>query len=210
MTTIGQEHAKESLAGPKPEALIGPNSLIQTVRSLQEVYGSAQTRSLLEQGNFGYLLQAMPSEMVDQQKFISLVKFLFDRLGEKEASTIMGLSGEYTADYILANRIPRPVQALLKVLPRRLSLRMLLSAVRKNAWTFAGSGIYSFVIRPRPVITLDGCITGLALRSDHPLCTYYAAAFEGLLEALVDPKATVRETDCLAAGAGHCVFEISF
>ena len=45
-----------------------------------------------------------------------------------------------TGDYLLAHRIPKPVQALLKRLPAPLAARVLLAAITRHAWTFAGSG----------------------------------------------------------------------
>jgi hypothetical protein len=59
------------------------------------------------------------------------------------AAEVARSAGRRTADYLLAHRIPKPVQALLKALPARLAARVLLSAIARHAWTFAGSGVFS-------------------------------------------------------------------
>jgi divinyl protochlorophyllide a 8-vinyl-reductase len=57
-------------------------------------------------------------------------------LGPAMAAEVARDAGLRTADYLLANRIPKPVQVLLKHLPAPLAARVLLSAIRRHAWTF--------------------------------------------------------------------------
>jgi divinyl protochlorophyllide a 8-vinyl-reductase len=104
-----------------------------------------------------------------------------------------------TADYLLAHRIPKPVQALLKVLPAPLACRVLLAAIRRHAWTFAGSGRFSASGRaaggaddPR-----QPAVRGVA--SDTPACDFYAATFEHLFRVLVHPRARCTETSARPA-----------
>ena len=49
-------------------------------------------------------------------------------------------AGRRTAEYVIANRIPRLAALLIGFLPRPFGRRLLLSAIRRNSWTFAGSG----------------------------------------------------------------------
>lgn len=193
----------------EPGAKIGPNSLIQTVRALKEVYGERKTFELLRKGGQGNLIEHLPGEMVDEQAFISLAKMLYETLDTKQALKILRRSGQFTAGYLLENRIPRPVQVLLKLLPDAISLKILLTAIGKNAWTFAGSGTYSFVTGKAPTITIQHSILGKALvPASETVCSYYAGTFERLLQALINPRCEVQETGCLATGSDKCTFVI--
>jgi divinyl protochlorophyllide a 8-vinyl-reductase len=117
-------------------------------------------------------------------------------------------AGRRTGDYLLANRIPGPVQHVLRKLPAVLASRVLLAAIGKNSWTFAGSGHLD--IKPgRPVrLTLTDCPLCREATSDIPICEYYTATFERLFRELVSPNAVATETSCHATGAPACVFEI--
>ncbi len=187
---------------------IGPNSIIQTFQALQEFYGQKKTREILEQGGQGHILSYLPSEMIDEQEFIALAKMLFSQLGVDEAIPLMRRSGNLTGKYVLANRIPKPVQRLIKLFPRPIRLKILLTAIGKSSWTFAGSGTYSFITRPRPLITINNSIIRQAVQADKPVCSYYRGAFETLIWALVSPKAVVEEVECLAGGDSRCRFVI--
>ena len=117
-------------------------------------------------------------------------------------------AGQRTGDYLLAHRIPRPVQWLLKCLPPTLAARVLLAAIARHAWTFAGSGRFE-VLGYAPVrVSISGNPLARAVHADEPQCFYYAATFERLFRALVSRKSTVVETRCEAAGAAACIFEV--
>ena len=118
------------------------------------------------------------------------------------------LSGTGTADYILAHRIPRLAQSVLKALPAPLAARALTAAIRKHAWTFAGSGRFepqspwTFDIHDNPLIRGE--------TSDTPLCAWHAAVFERLYRVLVAPDCRCVETRCHAQhGHDRCRFEIT-
>jgi divinyl protochlorophyllide a 8-vinyl-reductase len=117
-------------------------------------------------------------------------------------------AGVATADYLLAHRIPKPVQLLLKLLPAPLACRLLLAAISRHAWTFAGSG--RFDARPgRPtLLTIRDNALCRGQHSDHPVCDYYAATFEQLFRVLVHRQARVTELSCEARGDDACSFEI--
>ena len=130
------------------------------------------------------------------------------------AASVSWIAGLRTADYLLANRIPRQAQRVLKLLPRRLAAFVLLKAIGSHAWTFAGSGRFSwrFPWRRRRVLTLTFADCALC-RADHaagPCCQYYAATFERLFRVLINADTVVRETACTATGAAACVFEVRF
>ena len=112
-------------------------------------------------------------------------------------------AGRRTGDYLLAHRIPRAVQRVLRCVPAPLASRVLLSAIRRLAWTFAGSGTFDATAAPRPRLTIAGNPLCRELQASAPVCAY-----EHLFRALVHPDATVTEVTCEATGAVACVFEV--
>jgi hypothetical protein len=95
----------------------------------------------------------------------------------------------------LRHRIPRPAQRLLRLLPRRIASRALVAAIRRNAWTFQGSGRLRVRAAPPAVFILEHCSICRHATATEPLCGYHAATFERLFRELVDP--TTRHRDLL-------------
>jgi divinyl protochlorophyllide a 8-vinyl-reductase len=109
---------------------------------------------------------------------------------------------------VLAHRIPRIAQTILRVLPDPLATRAVLSSIAKHTWTFAGSATVVTALGPAARIAIKGCPTCRDAESTAPICDYYAASFEGLFRELVTARASVIEVECSATGAERCVFEI--
>ncbi|MCU0698551.1 MAG: bacteriochlorophyll 4-vinyl reductase [Myxococcaceae bacterium] len=109
-----------------------------------------------------------------------------------------------TANYLLANRIPKLAQWVLKALPRRQAADVLLGAITRNAWTFSGSGRFSG--------TREGATVHLAIEA-NPLatgpCAWHRGVFTRLFTELVSKDARVVETACVADGDAACRFEVS-
>jgi hypothetical protein len=87
---------------------------------------------------------------------------------------------------------------------------VLLSAIRRHAWTFAGSGSSG---RGRPPVRADIRHNPLCrdLQAETPACDFYAATFERLFQlVLVHPGLAGggRCVACEACGDGECRFEI--
>ena len=122
------------------------------------------------------------------------------------APWVLAEAGRATGDYILAHRIPRPAQLLLRTLPAALSAPLLKTAITKHAWTFAGSGQFStapglvFSIAQNPLVAGES--------SPVPLCHWHSAVFERLFRHLVDDRLRARETGCCACGDHACRFEL--
>ncbi len=186
-------------AGSAP-GRIGPNSITQTLRALDELTVGKRERIWASSG----LPDAAPTAMVPEAWFMTLVRAVREELPEGQAEAVLRWSGSLTADYVRANRIPAPAKVVLRLLPRAVSLPLLLWAVGKHAWTFAGSG--TFRVEGRTLV-LDGSPTARA-RPQGLSCSYYEAAFEGLL-SLAAPGVHVRERCCRGAGAPDCRFELS-
>ena len=125
----------------------------------------------------------------------------------QDAPRILAEAGRRTGDYILAHRIPRFAQVILRWLPRGLAMRVLSKAIAKNAWTFAGSGQFTLRGPGRFAIAANPLVAGE--RSDHLLCHWHAAVFEQLFRVLVDDRLRARETACCACGDTACVFTLA-
>ncbi|MEF3275288.1 MAG: bacteriochlorophyll 4-vinyl reductase [Chloroflexus sp.] len=191
------------------EARIGPNSIIQTVAAVREQYGAAETEAWLRRTGRGHLLETMPDHMLAESEFGAMIHDLRNWLGMKAAMRVLDRSGDLTAAYVAANRIPAPIRTLLPRLPVGLALRLLLPAIAKHAWTFAGSGQFGYTLRPRWQLTLANSVEARGVHAVEPVCSYYRAAFEGLLRRVVSDRIRVREVTCRAMGAPHCTFTIA-
>jgi divinyl protochlorophyllide a 8-vinyl-reductase len=216
--------------GADARARIGPNAIIRLVEALDSSVGRERSHALFERAGQARHLAQAPADMVEEGDVTSLYTLLPRQFGPRLAAEVSGQAGWLTGDYLLAHRIPRPVQMLLHVLPAALAARVLLAAIARHAWTFVGSG--SFSVRPAPRAApaqtrgdwhTDGldCRPRLLLRVDHcpicrgslqpaPGCSYYASTFECLFVALVQRRARVREVECAAQGAPACLFEVSW
>ena len=193
---------------PGQTGRIGPNAITRVAEVLPALLGQAGTRALFESAGLGHYLRAPPQGMVDETEVARLHGALRRQLGTALAAEVARQAGERTADYLLAHRIPKPVQALLKRLPARLAARVLLAAISRNAWTFVGSGAFS--ARPgRPcVLEIRDNPLCRGLASEAPTCDFYAASFERLFRVLVHPQARAVETACEGRGDALCRFEL--
>ena len=118
-------------------------------------------------------------------------------------SDLSAEAGDRTARYLLAHRIPQAAQAMMRLLPAAWAARLLVAAIRRNAWTFAGSGHFSGQVAAGAV-TLSIAANPLAL----PGCPWHGAVFARLFRTLVSPRAEVIHPDCCAHGAPSCRFEV--
>lgn len=194
-----------------PPAHIGPNAITRVAEALDALSTSAVKVRLFEGAGLSRYLINAPLAPVPETEVAALHSSLFNELPEQEARRIARRAGELTASYLLAHRIPKPFQALLRVLPPALRARLLLGAIAKHAWTFAGSSAFSYrvqgwqtrAVRIHMRIAHNSACSGR--RTDTPSCEYHRAVFERLLNALVAPIA-VREVACCACGAAACEF----
>ena len=168
-------------------AKIGPNSIIQTVAALEAKYGKAEADARLTVAGHGHLIDNLPSEMVEENKFHNLVASLDKDIDTDVLAELLNDSGQRTAAYLLKVRIPGFFQKLLKPLPPGLAFKLLLFAISKNAWTFAGSGDFSYTTGRTPVITV---------KVTHPTLpvvgNFYLGTFTKLLRELVNPDTKIE------------------
>lgn len=187
---------------------IGPNAVIQTFAALEAAAGRAAAVRVARAAGCLRWLDAPPERMIDERAAARLFRALEADQGGA-AAAIEADAGRRTADYILAHRIPGPVQWVLRLAPPRLAARMLLSAISRHAWTFAGSGAFSAEGALPCSVEIRANPLAQGRAADHPACDWHAAVFTRLFRELVHPSAEARETACCAAGAPACRFEIA-
>ena len=182
---------------------VGPNAALQLIEALRAEGGEPLARQVFEAAGRRAWIDAPPQEMIPQQAAAALFQAV-RRVIPSRADLILEDAGRRTADYLLAHRIPRPAQRALRLLPPRLAIRLLLAALARHAWTFAGSA--RFIATPERGslgVTLEG--NPLAT----PGCPWHVAVFTRLLQACGAPDVRVTHEECEGRGHTRCRFEIT-
>jgi divinyl protochlorophyllide a 8-vinyl-reductase len=188
-------------------ARIGPNAVTRLAEALDALCGHADTLAVFARAGLAHRLQAPLERMVDEAEVVALHDALRDLVPRDQAVEIAADAGRRTADYLLAHRIPRVMCLLLPRLPARWAARILLVAIGRHAWTFAGSGRFAVLPGHALHFSIAGGPLARGVHAAAPVCAYYAATFQGLFRALVHPASRVVETACEACGAPACIFE---
>lgn len=186
---------------------IGPNALLQPVAVLRARLGEERARRILE-ASTGRTLDRLPDAMVDETEVARFHRGVVDSLGWEAGLPVLREAGLRTGDYLLAHRIPKPAQFVLKLLPARMALGLLAKAMSKHAWTFAGSGTFHYASGANPVFEIAHCPLCRGVQAPSAACDFYAGTFERLVKVLVDPGADVTETSCEAHGGSACRFTV--
>ena len=185
-------------------ALIGPNAVIQTLAAVRAQEGPGLADRLAEAAE---LPEQDPVAMIPEAWFVRLIGALRRELPRERAEKILAQSGTGTARYVALNRIPALFRGLLRLLPARLAIPLLLAAFRRHAWTFAGQSGFEVEGSYPGTIVLDDAPTCRHGSHSTGACSYYEAAFEGLL-SLASSQVRVTEVACRAQGAPACRFLI--
>jgi divinyl protochlorophyllide a 8-vinyl-reductase len=191
---------------------IGPNAITRVAEVLAARCGAGAAERVFGAAGLLRHLRQPPTQLVDEREVRRLHVALRSQLGLDEAAAVARQAGEATAGYLLARRIPRPLQWLLRVLPARAAAAVLLAAVGRNAWTFVGSGslrtwrdagcgAWTVEIHDNPLCR--------SVRAERPLCDFYVATFERLFRALVHAHCRVQEVSCEARGDDACRLRIT-
>lgn len=191
-------------------ARIGPNAITRTAEAVRAQEGEATTVAMFRAAGLDGYLRQPPEAMVDEREVVALYRALRDTLGEAPARQAARDAGDRTAAYLLANRIPRAAQMVLRALPARLASPLLLGTIRGHAWTFAGSGQFSAKAGHPVLLSIAGCPICRGAQASAPVCDYYAATFERLFATLVSARARAQEVACAARGDPACVFAIQW
>ena len=198
------------MTGAAHAGRIGPNAVIRLAEALDALESRAVTTKLFTAAGLEAYVHAAPQAMVPEDDVTLLHRHLRSDLGPGRAATVSWIAGLRTADYLLANRIPKPVQRVLKLLPARLAAFILLKAIGAHAWTFAGTSRFTWKMGRPVILSFEDCPLCRGDHSATPCCSYYAATFERLFRELISADATVREYTCSAAGGSACRFEVRY
>jgi divinyl protochlorophyllide a 8-vinyl-reductase len=172
---------------------IGPNAILQVFNALEEAQGRQEATRLAHLAGLAHHCTQPPTSMVSERDVVTLHKTVRTMMTKSQGDQCLWRAGERTVDYILANRIPKPLQVLLRLLPAKQASTLLLNAIAKNAWTFAGSGTFGFTTGKPATLTLTDCpACGEVYRPDER-CLYYTATFQGLFQALAHPDARIED-----------------
>lgn len=183
---------------------VGPNAIIQTREALDALCGIARRTAIFQHAGLGALGNDGLRDLVDVGHVNGLNQAIGQRLQPPKAHAVLRRAGELTGAYILQNRIPKPAHRLLKALPRAIAQRLLMKAISRNAWTFAGqarveTGADWILIHTNPI-----CQGGLGFSC----CEWHVAVFLRLFQTLVDPRIHIYETHCTGQGSEGCRFTI--
>lgn len=191
-----------------PVDLIGPNAITRMAEALSAMGDDALCRDVFSLAGLSAYLAAAPTRMIPAADVGLLHAAAIARLGEARAADVSWRAGHLTGEYLLAHRIPLTAQRILKSLPRALAARILVRAISRHAWTFAGGGAFSYDFSPQPTLRLTGSPICRGVRTQAPACSYFAATFERVFSEMLGPSLRVTETECEATGASACVFEV--
>lgn len=188
-----------------PHARIGPNSVLQLVPLLDDALGTQERERLMRMSG----LEEMPrdSGLMAEAPAAALHQAL--RAEHPNVAPMMTRqAGERTGDYIIRHRIPQAALRVLERLPPWLSAPLLARIIERHSWTFAGSGEFRIISRYPLVFELRDNPVVRGEKADGPICHWHAAVFERLFSHIVDENLRCVETQCCAAGADSCRFEI--
>lgn len=190
----------------KPPARVGPNAIIQTGEALSALYGTGAARLIYEAAGLAHYVGGLPTTMIDEREPVELFGAIQATLPPAEADRVLAEAGHRTGHYILENRIPLIARQILPRLSPWLSSRLLVSAISRHAWTFAGSGCFKGSVMgwQRPVVTLSIAANPLAT----PGCPWHSGVFQNLFASLCRGVVSVRHSHCCARGDGSCVTRI--
>ncbi|MFN8830857.1 MAG: bacteriochlorophyll 4-vinyl reductase [Labrys sp. (in: a-proteobacteria)] len=194
--------------GDERAGRVGPNAITRVSDTLVDQCGAAVRDRVFLAADLIRHVAEPPTAMVDENEVAALHASLHAVLGEAAARRVAREAGRRTGDYIIANRIPSLVRLLLACLPAAPAARLLVKAITRHAWTFAGSG--SFAVEDGPPLTfvISGGPLSKGVATHEPACDYFAATFERLFQRLVSARAVVVETACVASGDTACRFAI--
>lgn len=183
---------------------VGPNAIIQLADVLADRLGIEERAAALHAAGLAKYLAADPERMTDEREAAALHRVVQARRAG-DWDELSWEAGERTAEYLLANRIPKGAQWLLRRMPAAWSARMLLRAIRSHAWTFAGSGDFSARME-RGGVVIAISANPIAM----PGCPWHRGVFTRLFQELVSPRALVLHEKCCAHGGAACTYRISW
>lgn len=183
---------------------VGPNSVIQLGAALREAFGPATARRVFADAGLLDRLDDPPQRLISEREPAALFEAVTQICDPSKADAVLRDAGRRTADYVMRHRIPSVARSILAVAPTAIAGRLLLSAIKRNAWTFAGSGTVATGVT-WTAFWIEIAENPLATRG----CSWHQGVFTHLFRSLVDADLRVEERTCCADGATCCRFQIS-
>jgi divinyl protochlorophyllide a 8-vinyl-reductase len=183
--------------------VVGPNAVLQLHVPVRAAGGDSLLQDVFRRAGLSHYLVTPPLAMVPQEEARRLFGAVREFLGPDGGDAVLREAGAGTAAYVMANRIPAVARSLLRVLPPRPAARLLLTAIQRHAWTFAGSGLCNASSMGKTAV----------LEIEHnplatPGCAWHAGVLETMFQRLVSPRTTLRHTSCEARNGDRCRFEL--
>ena len=179
------------LADEAAPALIGPHAVIHLAEVMREDFGPVACDTVLAHAQ----IDAVPGGtcMIPEIEALRLHRWMavWDPVA---CFGIAEEAGRRTADYIFAHRIPGPAVRLLELSPAWVAAPLLMTAIRRHAWTFVGAG--RFASDASWGFTIDRRQADHSIAPPPTLFVWYAAVFERLYKRLVDPRCVCRAQSC--------------
>lgn len=193
-------------AGPR----MGPNAITRLAEAVRNLKGEASVQTLFDAADLSHYLATPPLAMVDEADVMALHRALYRIWPRDEAERVLRVAGVLTARYLIANRIPPLARTLIGTMPKPLGGRLLLGAIQKNAWTFAGSAEVSADKGRDTALLMRKCQLCRGLDACARPCRYHEATIETLYRALVSPRAEARMEAFSSRRGGACAVEIAW
>jgi len=194
----------ESYAVP----VVGPNAITRMAEALTSRCGETLCGDVFATAGLSHYLASPPTRMIPEAEVAALHRAAIVSLGEERADEVSREAGRLTGEYLLAHRIPVLAQRVLKRLPPALASRILAAAIARHAWTFVGGGEFSYTFSGALTLRLKDSPICKDIRTQEPACGYFAATFERVFGEILGPSLRVIETECEAAAAPACLFEV--
>jgi len=193
------------------KGVIGPNAITRLQEALALMCGQGACETVFRKAGLAHCLDAPPTSMVDENDVLKLHQALLDEVGHRTALRIGAEAGRLTGVYLLGHRIPRQAQRVLALLPVRAALMVLLAAIQRHAWTFAGSGAFSYSLTPEPCLVLEDCPLLSPERPERAeiAAVYFAATFETVFGTIVGPYFSHMRSERTPQSQAAFVFRFS-
>jgi len=185
---------------PQRTDLVGPNAILQVIEALVTLSGPDVCDRVCHRAGMPGIVANRPDSMILARDALSLHRAVAAELPKPKADEIARDAGRRTGDYVLAHRIPAPARTILRLLPARMAGPLLLKAICRHAWTFAGDAR----------VTRDTAFPMHLHIHDNPLamhgCLWHLAVFETLFHRLVSCDIRVSHAACCAIDGQACKF----
>ncbi len=184
------------------EPVFGSKAFGHIMQSLTEIGGEPLRHKVIAEAGLPYLKTDQNRPSFSPTAILSLFQILERVLPKALASRVVILSARKAAEDLLKEHIPGIAQKMLYTLPDHVSAPLLLDALKRIAWTFAGSGSVRVMAGPPMYLVIDknpAVIWG---------CLWQRALIETVFRNLISARARVEHLRCCKTGQSSCIYVI--